>query len=186
MIPRLRIPLSRLRCVPIHSSLSASYSRFCPSSLRFAYACHKRLYSTSSSSASSSATDPPRSLPKITETTHGRTRIYFHDPKSQKLKWEWEDVMNKKGHGFGIGWMTQSFRATFLPVGYPASVHPTYLRFHIWKAIETTLGSSIAVLCSQAMLHSLGLGTLSIISDIDIRFNLLKRMWKLRDVVFLY
>ncbi|RUP06734.1 vitamin B6 photo-protection and homoeostasis-domain-containing protein, partial [Jimgerdemannia flammicorona] len=46
----------------------------------------------------------------------------------------------------------------FLPVGYPDTVHECYARFHSWLFLETYIGSAIGVLCSQAMLASLGLG----------------------------
>ncbi|KAJ1562520.1 hypothetical protein HK405_011139 [Cladochytrium tenue] len=48
-------------------------------------------------------------------------------------------------------------RATFLPVGFPASVHSAYVHFHWLQAVETYLWSTVSVLCSQSMLASLGL-----------------------------
>ncbi|KAI8971781.1 vitamin B6 photo-protection and homoeostasis-domain-containing protein [Mycotypha africana] len=53
----------------------------------------------------------------------------------------------------------QNMREMFLPVGYPDSVHDCYKKFHSWLFLETYVGSAIGVLCSQAMLASLGLGT---------------------------
>ncbi|KAL7751020.1 hypothetical protein RI367_003600 [Sorochytrium milnesiophthora] len=52
--------------------------------------------------------------------------------------------------------LVQTIQATFLPVGYPESAHPSYLRFHIMKFTETALGSATSVLCAQAMLESVG------------------------------
>jgi hypothetical protein len=45
----------------------------------------------------------------------------------------------------------------FLPINYPHSVHPSYLRFHVFQTLETFCGAVISVLCSQAMLESLGI-----------------------------
>lgn len=58
---------------------------------------------------------------------------------------------------------TSRFRATFhstlLPAGFPDSVHHCYVPFSFWQSLETTAGSIIQVLCSQAMLSSVGLPT---------------------------
>ncbi|KAF7726477.1 hypothetical protein EC973_008712 [Apophysomyces ossiformis] len=95
---------------------------------------------------------------------------------SQPLSWEWlhnEDDHNaapsskswtRKRSGIGgygiVGTIKQNLREMFLPVGYPESVHPCYKKFHLWFGLETFVGSTIGVLCSQAMLASLGLGTI--------------------------
>ncbi|KAI8915561.1 vitamin B6 photo-protection and homoeostasis-domain-containing protein [Gorgonomyces haynaldii] len=46
----------------------------------------------------------------------------------------------------------------FLPVGFPSSVHKSYLPIHVWQFLETTAGSLISVLTAQAMLVSVGAG----------------------------
>ncbi|CAO3652680.1 unnamed protein product [Cunninghamella blakesleeana] len=58
-----------------------------------------------------------------------------------------------------ISGVKQNLRELFLPVGYPDALHPCYKKFHLWLGLETYVGSAIGVLCSQAMLASLGLGT---------------------------
>ncbi|ORZ10783.1 vitamin B6 photo-protection and homoeostasis-domain-containing protein [Absidia repens] len=57
-----------------------------------------------------------------------------------------------------INGVKQNLRELFLPVGYPEGLHTCYQKFHLWLGVETFLGSMISVLCSQAMLGSLGLG----------------------------
>ncbi|KAJ8659509.1 hypothetical protein O0I10_004874 [Lichtheimia ornata] len=65
---------------------------------------------------------------------------------------------DQKGNVHLLGGIRQSLREMFLPVGYPESVHSCYKPFHLWLGLETYVGSAIGVLCSQAMLASLGLG----------------------------
>lgn len=121
------------------------------------------------------------SKPILKELLYGRTRIYTalppgssHSPTSSKssptassspLYWQWQTttsstgVPEEKSKVFSfIGSIKQSLSAMFLPVGYPETVHECYAKFHIWLALETFIGSSTGVLCSQAMLSSLGLG----------------------------
>jgi len=43
-----------------------------------------------------------------------------------------------------------------LPTSYPTSVHKSYLRFHVWQALETSLAAAVSVLCNQALLTSVG------------------------------
>ncbi|KAI8373620.1 vitamin B6 photo-protection and homoeostasis-domain-containing protein, partial [Choanephora cucurbitarum] len=90
------------------------------------------------------------------------------------MSWEWvqpqEESTNSKQkrewyrlrqHSSGISVLNsfkQNMREMFLPVGYPESVHDCYKKFHAWLFLETYVGSAIGVLCSQAMLASLGLG----------------------------
>uniref|UniRef100_A0A0A9Y1S4 Protein root UVB sensitive/RUS domain-containing protein n=1 Tax=Lygus hesperus TaxID=30085 RepID=A0A0A9Y1S4_LYGHE len=52
-----------------------------------------------------------------------------------------------------------TFHSTLLPAGFPDSVHHCYVPFSFWQFIETTAGAIIQVLCSQAMLSSVGLPT---------------------------
>ncbi|KAI9268073.1 vitamin B6 photo-protection and homoeostasis-domain-containing protein [Phascolomyces articulosus] len=107
--------------------------------------------------------------------TSGKTRI-GSPITSPPLKWQWlqrsesklassstaigsndrSDQQNSQVHILGS--LKQSMREMFLPVGYPESVHSCYKRFHMWLGLETYVGSAIGVLCSQAMLSSLGLG----------------------------
>ncbi|KNE66661.1 hypothetical protein AMAG_11775 [Allomyces macrogynus ATCC 38327] len=115
----------------------------------------------------------------LNEDLHGRTRIYaLHGVPGTKsatetaadptLQWTWHDEVGEgataaaarrwSGGLLSMGRAMQTFRSTFLPVGYPDSVHPSYLRFHLWKFTETAAGSCIGVLCSQAMLAALGIG----------------------------
>ncbi|RCI01910.1 hypothetical protein CU098_002569, partial [Rhizopus stolonifer] len=87
------------------------------------------------------------------------------------MSWEWiqaaEDKNKKEWYqlkqsrsGFSlVNSFKQNMREMFLPVGYPESVHDCYKKFHAWLFLETYVGSAIGVLCSQAMLASLGLGT---------------------------
>ncbi|CAG8559668.1 25269_t:CDS:10 [Dentiscutata erythropus] len=121
------------------------------------------------------------SKPILKELLYGRTRIYTalppgssHSPTSSKssptassspLYWQWQTTTSSTGVpeekskvlSF-IGSIKQSLSAMFLPVGYPETVHECYAKFHVWLSLETFIGSSTGVLCSQAMLSSLGLG----------------------------
>ncbi|CAG8605487.1 4774_t:CDS:10 [Paraglomus brasilianum] len=127
------------------------------------------------------STTESQDKPILTELIYGRTRIFTalapastHSPTSSKstpqassspLLWQWEPQKSNSGvpevrspvSSF-IGSIKQSLSAMFLPVGYPETVHECYAKFHIWLAAETFIGSSTGVLCSQAMLSSLGLG----------------------------
>ncbi|KAI8974059.1 vitamin B6 photo-protection and homoeostasis-domain-containing protein [Pilobolus umbonatus] len=122
--------------------------------------------------------------PILTEHVYGRKRIYTCLPTIAKTKpgtvskpcitplsWQWsghEEDVNKKKNWYEmksqkssvLASMKQNWREMFLPVGYPESVHSCYKRFHYWLFLETYVGSAIGVLCSQAMLASLGLGTM--------------------------
>ncbi|KAL1924504.1 uncharacterized protein VTP21DRAFT_4158 [Calcarisporiella thermophila] len=113
--------------------------------------------------------------PRPTSPTHSKTSpsipLTSSRKKSSPLPWYWRkpeaaatatttqagDERNKKWFG-GFGSMKQSLSAMFLPVGYPETVHECYKKFHLWQASETFVGSAVGVLCSQAMLASLGLG----------------------------
>ncbi|TPX56246.1 hypothetical protein SpCBS45565_g08445 [Spizellomyces sp. 'palustris'] len=54
-----------------------------------------------------------------------------------------------------LGWI----KAMFLPVGYPGSVHPVYAKVHVYQFVETLIWSTVSVLCNQAMLSSIGVGS---------------------------
>ncbi|EIE85406.1 hypothetical protein RO3G_10116 [Rhizopus delemar RA 99-880] len=85
---------------------------------------------------------------------------------SSRLSWEWinpsEDnnyYATKQKNSGALSAVKQNLTEMFLPVGYPESVHSCYKKFHSWLFLETYVGSAVGVLCSQAMLASLGLGT---------------------------
>ncbi|KAJ3100176.1 hypothetical protein HDU97_002457 [Phlyctochytrium planicorne] len=89
---------------------------------------------------------------------------------SPKLRFHWEDVHTSSGKDhqqkLGRDWMSYLpggvatwIRATFLPVGYPSTVHPVYARVHWLQAVETFVWSTVSVLCNQSMLESLGVST---------------------------
>ncbi|RCI04355.1 hypothetical protein CU098_001233, partial [Rhizopus stolonifer] len=148
-------------------------TRSLPTLRLFQTPCTRRLYS---------------SKPILTELVYGRKRIYTSLPTmakgksptasktraaspvtSSSLSWEWinpnEDstcyAEKKKKTEFGaISAVRQNLTEMFLPVGYPESVHSCYKKFHSWLFLETYVGSAVGVLCSQAMLASLGLGTI--------------------------
>ncbi|ORZ37129.1 vitamin B6 photo-protection and homoeostasis-domain-containing protein [Catenaria anguillulae PL171] len=108
---------------------------------------------------------------QVSESVHGRLRIYdvpipatSTDPDSlpSKLQWTWRTSDGEKDHGasqlIDPRRMLPFLRSTFLPVGYPHSVHPSYLRFHAWKFAETAVGACIYVLSHQALLSALNVG----------------------------
>eukprot|EP00743_Colponemidia_sp_Colp-15_P010498 GILK01011567.1.p1 GENE.GILK01011567.1~~GILK01011567.1.p1 ORF type:complete len:508 (+),score=60.23 GILK01011567.1:81-1526(+) len=94
-----------------------------------------------------------RSESKVEESLNGRTKVVMFDPVSRKLVSSWVH-----GDRSFMSKIAASLRATFLPIGYPHTVHYTYLRHHIWLSIETALTSVTSVLCNQAMLECLGMG----------------------------
>ncbi|KAI9224145.1 vitamin B6 photo-protection and homoeostasis-domain-containing protein [Blastocladiella britannica] len=122
----------------------------------------------------------------ISETVHGRLRVYTIPAPvessssssgsdgvdranrdaaivaaAEPLHWTWrsEDGQNQAHNKwFDVSKLAPFLRSTFLPVGYPHSVHPTYARFHMWKAAETGIASIIWVLSSQALLSALNIG----------------------------
>ncbi|KAK4510062.1 uncharacterized protein ATC70_006231 [Mucor velutinosus] len=79
---------------------------------------------------------------------------------TNKTKREWYQLRQNNSGFSAFNSMKQNMREMFLPVGYPESVHDCYKKFHAWLFLETYVGSAIGVLCSQAMLASLGLGTM--------------------------
>ncbi|KAJ3102232.1 hypothetical protein HK100_004401 [Physocladia obscura] len=121
---------------------------------------------------------------KITETIHSRKRIYILDKDlSQplqkniaKLTYLWQDQIedpnknrqpNKPTSPSFVSTVISAIphpinswaRQTFLPIGFPDSVHPSYSRVHILQFAETFLWSTVTVLCSQSMLESLGVAS---------------------------
>ncbi|KAJ3145828.1 hypothetical protein HDU89_006880 [Geranomyces variabilis] len=114
----------------------------------------------------------PQRAPILTETLNGRKRNYFRTSdgdstsgrESSKLTWEWSKdtttmtALDRVGRVLPpgvVGWL----RAMFLPVGYPQSVHQVYAKVHIYQFLETFIWSAVSVLCSQAMLSSIGVGS---------------------------
>lgn len=57
------------------------------------------------------------------------------------------------------GAVLSQVRATFLPVGYPASVRPGYLSFMGWQAANHVAASANGVLASAGLLYGLGYGS---------------------------
>ncbi|OZJ03329.1 hypothetical protein BZG36_04220 [Bifiguratus adelaidae] len=122
------------------------------------------------------------SLP-TTGSTPTAARTSISSSLTSPFYWTWTRGKRKKGMDEVIGrrrrklldggWISglrAGFREMFLPVGqvirlpmegrYPDTVHECYGRFHAWLFLETYIGSAVGVLCSQAMLASLGLGTM--------------------------
>ncbi|KAI7898606.1 vitamin B6 photo-protection and homoeostasis-domain-containing protein [Cokeromyces recurvatus] len=81
----------------------------------------------------------------------------IEDNDKEKKK-EWYQLVTNRNRFSVLHSIKQNLREMFLPVGYPESVHDCYKKFHLWLFFETYVGSAIGVLCSQAMLASLGLG----------------------------
>ena len=48
--------------------------------------------------------------------------------------------------------------SVFMPIGYPTSVHPTYLKHHLWAMVESFFSSIFFVFSNETMLDSLGVG----------------------------
>ncbi|KAL1936012.1 hypothetical protein VTP01DRAFT_146 [Rhizomucor pusillus] len=137
------------------------------------------------------------SLPTMAKgkpATTGKTRV-GSPVTSPPLSWQWlrptvnGESVAKSTHQIGgqenskmdtahygvLGSMKQNLQEMFLPVGYPESVHGCYKPFHFWLAVETYVGSAIGVLCSQAMLSSLGLG------DAEAAGGAVAIQWVLKD-----
>lgn len=51
------------------------------------------------------------------------------------------------------------FISTFLPEGYPATVHRHYLPFSAWNMLQVIMGSAASVLSTQSLLYGLGLSS---------------------------
>jgi hypothetical protein len=49
-------------------------------------------------------------------------------------------------------------KTMFLPINFPSSVHPCYLKHHSWLLLESAFASAINCLVQQAMLEGLGVG----------------------------
>lgn len=52
-----------------------------------------------------------------------------------------------------------NFTSTFLPEGYPATVHRYYLPFSAWNMLQVVMGSAASVLSTQSLLYGLGLSS---------------------------
>jgi hypothetical protein len=74
----------------------------------------------------------------ISETFHGRKRLYYIDQNKLKNQWESEQGQNR--------WLSKGkslFMSMFMPIGYPHSVHSVYAKVHIWQFVETMMGSAV-------------------------------------------
>lgn len=98
---------------------------------------------------------------KIKENMNGRIREYKIE-QDKKLTFKWKDLPTESSAFLKstfaqkfIGW----FRSMFLPIGYPDSVHSTYIKVHQWHFFENIVAGCIIVLCSQSMLESVGIGS---------------------------
>ena len=100
-----------------------------------------------------------RTPTQLEEDVSGRRRVFDLSnqvaPKD-KPTWSWKDTGMESRIPL-LAPILSSIRTAFLPVNYPQSAHPCYLRFHLWQTTETFVGAFVAVLCSQAMLESLGI-----------------------------
>lgn len=101
----------------------------------------------------------------LKEHIGGRKRYVSFDA-SGKLSLTWENAaVAKEGvHAEprrGAGAIATWFKQMFLPVGYPRSVHPAYLRYHVWQFFETCMHALVSVLCNQALLESIGASSTS-------------------------
>jgi hypothetical protein len=76
----------------------------------------------------------------ISETFHGRKRVY--DLDQDKLKSRWDAQQDQRR------WLSKGkslFMSMFMPIGYPHSVHSVYAKVHLWQFIETMMGSAVIV-----------------------------------------
>ncbi|CAG8579934.1 4218_t:CDS:2 [Paraglomus occultum] len=117
----------------------------------------RRLTTNNGSRTNNQSTTDSKDKPILTELIYGRTRIFtalapastprqpVQRPRPKLLRLHYSDNGNRKS-------LILAFQ------NYPETVHECYAKFHIWLAAETFIGSSTGVLCSQAMLSSLGLG----------------------------
>lgn len=53
--------------------------------------------------------------------------------------------------------MRSLFYRTMLPVGYPETVHPNYIKFNFWGFVQGVMGSASGVLSTQCLLVGLGM-----------------------------
>jgi hypothetical protein len=81
---------------------------------------------------------------RIFQETQGRITTTFHlTDKVRVVK-----SMDKSSL------MTKLLKRTFLPAGYPHSVHSSYLRIHAWQFLETCASSII--ICVEATATAAG------------------------------
>ena len=156
--------VSQFRGDRISKNIMFQRQFICPLSTvaRIAFKANRRLISQSgnirySGPLSASSSQQQQQQPSsggdelITEEIYGRQRIYATDGN---VRWTWND--GRQGSKI-TGYVGSYLNSMFLPINYPASVHKCYLKFHAWQTTETFVGAVVAVLCSQAMLESLGL-----------------------------
>nr|CAG8569294.1 15749_t:CDS:10 [Entrophospora candida] len=170
-----------MHCYSHYHNVATFFIKDAAGAMAFVVSIQRDNANDTNDNKNNSSTHSGNAKPILRELLYGRTRIYTvlppassHSPTSSKsspaapsskLYWQWQPQTSKSGvpeerspvSSF-MGSIKQSLSAMFLPVGYPETVHECYSKFHIWLAIETFLGSSTGVLCSQAMLSSLGLG----------------------------
>jgi len=59
-------------------------------------------------------------------------------------------------------YLRETFKRTMLPVGYPKTVHPNYLKFNLWSFVQGVAGSASGVLSTQCLLVGLGMSNQSV------------------------
>lgn len=104
---------------------------------------------------STSTSHRPNGRIIISETVHGERRDYFMERTRLETRWAAE-TSNTTDEKSSRRSLFQQVRKTFLPVGYPASVHSAYSQIHVYQFIENMAGSAISVLTAQAMLSAVG------------------------------
>lgn len=106
-------------------------------------------------------------VPILTESINGRRRNYFYATISRVpsqahpsssiipqpapdipplgMAWEWAQngITSRKRFRHVLPGMGGWFRAMFLPVGYPSSVHPAYAKVHVYQFLETFVWSTV-------------------------------------------
>lgn len=98
---------------------------------------------------------------RIAESIHGRVKDYTRtcssksSPATISAAWRGSNRYASKAVA-PLQLLRRVAITTFVPVGYPTSVHPSYLSIHRWQFFETTAGSAIGVLTAQAMLIAVG------------------------------
>lgn len=81
--------------------------------------------------------------------------IQASDLKHGRLR---QQPMGNKGASKEIKHSLEQFMFKFLPVGYPASVAPSYLPYVKWQLAVGMLSSASGVLSTQSLLFAIGLG----------------------------
>ncbi|KAI8644146.1 vitamin B6 photo-protection and homoeostasis-domain-containing protein [Parasitella parasitica] len=166
-MPRYPCRIQHCKSIQLHKRFQSSLGQFTSNSqtkhepilTELVYG-RKRIYTSLQTigKTKSATASKGRIAAPVTTSPMSWEWIQPAEDNNQKKK-EWYQLKQNK-NGFGaLNAMKQNMREMFLPVGYPESVHDCYQKFHTWLFLETYVGSAIGVLCSQAMLASLGLGT---------------------------